>query len=294
MRRSLAATILVLLLAPEASAQIAGGQPPRMVPTQAEIATQATFDTSYLLELYMTQLASAGAAPTQADIDEAARLYFTNGAAVTSVPTSGPGAAYFQNGAAVTGVPSRGPGAAYFHNGAEVMAYYPGPQITPAPVARGKASAGLVGSQSYREDAGVQLAPIIATAEATPTGAVAASPASASKVPAEASSATGLTCSPAEIEAAIAIASQFATAAPRPSGTCTPSTAPTLAPPLAEMAAMTPASAAEPAPSCPPGPSSLLPRIAVALGGAFCGGLAVALWSRLRMVPRVTQRRPGL
>jgi hypothetical protein len=294
MRRTLAATVLVLLLAPEASAQIAGGQPARVVPTQAQIATQATFDTTYLLEVYMTQLASAGAAPTQADINEAARLYFTNGAAATSVPTSGPGAAYFQNGAAATGVPSRGPGAAYFHNGAEVMAYDPGPQVTPAPVARGKASAGLVGSQSYKEDAGVQRAPIT-TAEAAPTGAVAASPASASEIPAEARTATGLTCSPAEIEAAIAIASQFAAAAaPRPSATCMPSTAPTPAPPLAETARAVPALAAEPAPSCPPGPSSLLARIAVALGGAFCGGLAVALWSRPRMVPRVAQRRPGL
>src|ERR1019366_10121808 len=65
MRRALAATVLVTLLAPQAFAQTAAGQAVRTVPTQPEIAAQATFDTSYLLALYMVQLAAAGAAPPQ-------------------------------------------------------------------------------------------------------------------------------------------------------------------------------------------------------------------------------------
>jgi hypothetical protein len=287
MHRALAAVVLVLLLAPEASAQVAAGQPAPTVQTQAGIATQATFDTSYLLALYMTQLAATGAAPTQADINEAARQYLTNGAAVTNVPNSGPGAAYFQNGAAVTGVPSSGPGAAYFHNGAQVMAYYPAPQVTPAPVATGDASASSAGSQSYEEDGGVPSA-LVGTAEGAPTGAGAAHPPPTSEIPAGADTATGLTCSPLEIEAAMAIASQFVTAAvPRPSATsCTPSPASNGVPTLAETA---PPSAAEPAPICPPG-ASLLSRIAPALGGALFAGLAVAFWSRPRPL-RVAQRR---
>jgi hypothetical protein len=281
MRRALPAIVVLLLLASEASAQVAGGQPAQTV------ATQATFDTSYLLAFYMTQLAAAGNAPTQADINEAARQYFTDGAAVTSVPTSGPGAAYFQNGAAVTGVPSSGPGAAYFHNGAQAMAYYPAPQVTPAPVATGHASASPAASPLYEEDAGVPRA-LVSTAEGAPTGPAATHPPPTSEVPAEASAATGLTCSPLEIEAAMAIASQFATAAvPRPSATsCTPSPASNSVPAHAETALPSPA---EPAPSCPPG-ASLLSRIAPALGGALFAGLAVALWSRPRPL-RVAQRR---
>jgi hypothetical protein len=284
MRRALAAIVLVLLLAPEASAQVSAGQPARIVPVQAEIAAQATFDTSYLLALYMTQLAAAGTAPSQTDIDEAARQYFTNGAAMTSVPSSGPGAAYFQNGAAVTGVANSGPGAAYFHNGAEVMAYYPAPQVTPAPVATGEAGAGLVGSESYEQDAGVQRA-TASTEDAAPMGAAAVQPAPTSEVRAGAS--MWPTCSPLEIEAAMAIASQFSTAASRPSATsCTPSIASTSVAPPAETA---PTSAVAPAPNCPPGPSALS-RIAPALAGAFFGGLGIALWLRPRPL-RVAQHR---
>jgi hypothetical protein len=291
MRRALAAIVLVLLLAPEASAQVAAGPPPPMAPTPAEIATQATFDTSNLLALYMTRLAATGAAPTQADINEATRQYFTNGATATSVPTSGPGAAYFQNGAAVTGVPTSGPGAAYFHNGAEVTAYYPAPQVTPAPVPAGEVSTEVVRSQSYEEDASVQRS-LVSTAGAGPTGALAAEPARFSGVPAGARTATGLTCSPLEIEAAIAIASQFATAAaPQPSASsCTPSIASPLVPPLADTAPAAPAQAAEPALNCPPG-ASFLSHIVPALGGALFGGLVIALWSRPRPL-RVAQGRP--
>lgn len=151
MRRTLSAIVLVLLLAPDASAQpIAAGQLARTGAMQAEIAAQASFDTSYLLALYMTQLAAAGAPPSQADIDEAATQYLTNGAAVTGVPSTGPGAEYFRNGAAVTGVPSSGPGATYFHDGAAVMAY-PTPRATPAPGATNQAVTGAVASESYEE-----------------------------------------------------------------------------------------------------------------------------------------------
>lgn len=262
------AVVLVLLLGPEASAQVAAGQSARIVPTQSEMAAQATFETSSLLALYMTQLAAAGTAPNQADIDKAARQYFTNGAAVTSVPTSGPGAAYF-------------------HDGAEVLAYYPAPQVTPAPDATRELGAGLVRSESYEEDAGVGHA-VARTGAAEPIGAAAAPPAPTSEVGAGPSAATGLTCSPREIEAAMAIAREFATAAgPPPAATpCVPPPALVLAPLPAETAA---GSAIEPAPHCPPGPS-LLSRIALALGGAIFGGLAVALCWRPRLL-RAAQRR---
>src|ERR1700722_6552937 len=118
MRRTLTAIALVLFLAPDAFAQsVAAEQPAPTMPTQAGMAVQASFDTSYLLALYMTQLAAAGAPPSQADIDAAARQYLTNGAAVTGVPGTGPDAEYFRNGAAVTAVPNSGPGAPYFHDG---------------------------------------------------------------------------------------------------------------------------------------------------------------------------------
>jgi hypothetical protein len=74
---------VVVLLSPDASAQVAAGQSSRLDPMQVEIAAQATYDTSYRLALCMTQLAAAGNAPSPADIEEAAHQYFTNGAAVT-------------------------------------------------------------------------------------------------------------------------------------------------------------------------------------------------------------------
>ena len=280
MRRVLSAIVLLLLLAPDASAQpIAAEQRVRTVPMEAESAAQASFDTSYLLALYMTQLAAAGAAPSQADIDEAARQYLTNGAAVTGVPSTGPGAEYFRNGATVTGVPSSGPGAAYFHDGADVMAY-PTPRVTPAQGATNQAVPGAVASVSYEENAGTSQAVAntgegpetrLSEVQATPVSEVEAGPKT-----------TGLTCSPLEIEAAIAIASQFATAAapPTPAASCSPSTASN---PVETAKAVegAPARAAEAAPRCPAGPS-LLARIATALAGAILGGLAVALWSRPR------------
>src|SRR6202035_537570 len=87
MRRTLPAIVVVLLFAPDAWAQPVAAEPPaRTTPTQSELAAQASFDTSYVLALYMAQLAAAAAPPSQADIDEAAWQYFTNGAAVTGVP----------------------------------------------------------------------------------------------------------------------------------------------------------------------------------------------------------------
>jgi hypothetical protein len=272
-----------MLLAPDASAQTLAEQPARTLPMQAEIAAQASFDTGYLLALYMTELAAAGAPPSQAEIDEAARQYLTNGAAVTGVPSTGPGAEYFRNGAAVTGVPSSGPGAAYFHDGADVMAY-PTPRMTPAPDATNQAGPGAVASESYEEDAGTSQT-VANTGQGPETRLSEAQPPPVSELGA-APTTMGLTRSPLEIEAAIAIASQFATAAaaPRPAASGSPATASNQVPlpvevPKAVEAA--PARVAEPAPECPAGPS-LLARIATALAGAILGGLAVALWSRPR------------
>jgi hypothetical protein len=281
MRRFLAA-ILFLLLAPAASEQLAAGQA-RMAPTQAEIAAQASFDTSYLLWVYMTQLAAAGAAPTQADIDKATQQYFTNGAEVTGVPTSGPGAAYFQKGAEVTA--------------------YSAWQGTAAPEAEGEGgSISSLGGKSSEQEAGRQaadagrqgntMATTETTEEAMPIGAAASHPAVTLEVPSEASLAssaelpptgTGLTCSPREIEAAMAIARQFATVpAPLPSATSS-------ARPIGSIAVPSPGStpsiiAARPMPICPSEPArnsfqgpSLSSRIAFALSGAFLGGFAVAL-----------------
>jgi hypothetical protein len=283
MRRILSVA-LVLLLAPDASAQsVAAEQPGRTVPTHAEIAAQASFDTGYLLGLCMTQLAAAGAPPSQADIDQAAGQYFTNGAAVTGVPSTGPGAEYFRNGAAVTGVPARGPGAAYFRDGADVMAY-PTPWVSPNPGATDQTGSGAVASVSYEEDAGTSRA--VANTGAGPEEKPGdAQPAPVSEV--EVGSRTrGLTCSPLEIEAAIAIAGQFATAAasPRPAATCSSSTASTTVALPVETAKTVEAARARLADStarCPADPS-ILARIATALVGAILGGLAVALWSRPR------------
>jgi hypothetical protein len=275
--------IVVVLFAREASAQVGVGHTAQMAPIQAEIAAQATVDTSYLLALYMTQLAAAGAAPTQADIDEATRQYFTNGAAATGVPTSGPGAEYFTNGAAATGVPTSGPWAAYFTNGAAVTAYSPSP-VTLSPEATRESRPAVVGGESHEEDAGMpHVAP---TSEGA---AIALSPPQPSEVEGGAPAATGLTCSPLEIQAAMAIARQFATkaAAPLPATSCPPST---ILPSVPPVVVEPPALAAQPtftSPSCPATPTStprlsLLSSIALALSGAFCGGLAVALGARTR------------
>jgi hypothetical protein len=271
MRRALAAIAVLLLLAPQASAQV--GPAARTLPTPGEIAAQASFDTSALLAAYMAQLAVAGNPPTQADIDEATRQYFTNGAAVTSVPSSGPGAEYFRNGAVVTSIPSSGPGAAYFHNGAEVMAYYREPPPSQAPEPPRSAVPTWVASEANEEEAGApEQPPVAAPARA------AAPPAPATEVRTAASAPAGPTCSPLEIEAAMAIARQFAAAAavPSPAGSCPPTT---VRPPAPEPIATAPASEAGPACPAAPSPGS---RVVVALGGVLLGGFAVALWAQRR------------
>jgi hypothetical protein len=286
--------LAVLLVVPAAWAQLVAGQSPSAAATPVEVPARASFDTSALLALYMAQLAAAGSAPSQADVDEAARQYFTNGAAVTGVPSSGPGAAYFHDGAAVTGVPSSGPGAAYFHDGAAVMAYNPAPRVTPAPEATGEPNTRMAGTTTHEEDARVQSA-VASTQQASvaPTRTEAAPQVPGSEARTEPSTATGLTCSPLEIEAAMAIARQFATAAAPPATVTsgTPIAGPLPVPPPAALAL---AIATEPVSNCLPG-RSLLSRIAAtALGGVFFGGFAVALWLRRRPLAVAPRRRnPG-
>jgi hypothetical protein len=158
---------------------------------------------------------------------------------------------------------------------------YPTPRATPAPGATNQAVTGAVASESYEEDAGTSQA-VANTGEGPETSPGETQPAPVSEV--EVGSRTmGLTCSPLEIEAAIAIAGQFATAA-APAAWPSPPTAsdPVLLPvETAKGVEAATARVAEPAPECPAGPS-LLARIATALAGAILGGLAVALWSRPR------------
>jgi len=262
--RVLAALFLIVLLEPAASAQVANG---RTAPATAEVASQASFETSYLLALYMAQLAASGTPPSQADIDEATRQYLTNGAAVTGVPSSGPRAAYFQNGAAVMAYP------------ASTRAASPGeasPRDAAAAAARG-----------LEEEAGAPSA-AASTQQTVPPGVTAPQAASTSEV--EAGSVAGQGISPLDLQAALAIARQFAV--PAASATAGVASAPSVpSPPVASGAAVPasagtqvaemPPSASAPAPTCPPGPS-LASRAALALGGALFGGLAVALWSRPR------------
>jgi hypothetical protein len=277
MRSSAAATVLALVLcAPAAFAQGVGGPVGRALPTRAEVAVQASYDTSYLLELYMAQLASAGTPPSQADIDEAARKYFTDGASVTAVP-------------------SRGPAAAYFRDGAQVLSYEGAQQIygstqaaTPAaaPAAMDDAGATAVESNgSEVADAAVQGAPgnsdeQPATAVATPS-----EPFPTTGEEAGASTAQGPSHRTLEIEAALAIARTFGTATP-PGPPATPSPGAATAESPAGEAELV---ATDALLACPRAPTAFS-RIAAALGGVLFGGLAAALWLRPRAL-RVVQRR---
>ena len=270
MRRLLAALVLVLLVAPEAWAQTSPENALRTLPTQAEIAAQASLPTSYLLSLYMMQLASAGSPPSQSDIDEATRQYLTNGAAVTGVPTGGPGADYFRNGAQATAVPSSGPGAAYFQKGAEALAYY-APRATPAEkpasevVASHVASTASTSSEVEGEDAGVQPASTATASAVAPVRSPSGSPCP--------------TCATLEqIQAALANASRpERSPPPAQTSNAQPATSTGVSPPTETV----PASVSGPAVNCPAVPSPLS-RIATVLGGALLGGLAVILWSRPR------------
>ena len=287
MRALLAAMALVLLLAPRAWAQTAARMPPRAASMPAESTAQGSFTTSYLLELYLNQLASAGTPPSQADIDEATRQYFTNGAAATGVPASGPNAAYFHDGAAVTGAPSSGPGSAYFHNGAAVLAY--GRPVATASSKAGRTDAAPPASASRATTAGAPSAP----AGSALTSAAAAAPTTGARP--GASLAAGPACATIDdMEAAMAITSAFEGtaegAAASPAATsCPPGAAPPPAPRCPPTSAVAPAPTP---PSVPPAPEgrSLPSRIAAALGGALLGGLAVALWTRPRQL-RVARRR---
>jgi hypothetical protein len=274
MRRALAVTGLLVLIAREAQAQVGAGQSARIASMSADMGVQATLDTTYLLALCMAQLAAAGSAPSQGDIDEATRAYFAHGAA------------YFTNGAAATGVPTSGPGAAYFTNGAEVTAYSPS-AVTEAPEAAGAGVATLAGDR-YEQDAGSEdAAATPSDVVATEGGPAAMQPAPPAAVQAEPTS-TGPTCSPMEIEAAMAIARQFAAVAPSPASAapCTPSPVSTFVPSRAQTApTFAPASNSSVGPVGPTSSGdrpSLFSRLAFALSGAFFGGLAVALWLRPR------------
>ncbi len=287
MRRFLAAVCLVLLRAPDAYAQFAPATPVRNAPTPAEIVAQATFDTSYLLAGYMMQLAAAGTPPTQADIEEAARQYLTNGAAVVGVPASGPRAAYFREGASVTSVPTSGPAAAYFRDGAGVMAYQ---RFSAPPNPTGTTESAFDAGTPPTPEAGSVPADAAIPEEAA-LRAVAPPPDASANGESAPSAAVGLTSSPLEIQAAIAIAGQFAAAAAR--GSAPSSTPPSIAPPhesapvhpLAEVV-----TAREASPSVQCRPMSLISRLAPALGGALFGGLVVALWSRPRLLRAVRRR----
>jgi hypothetical protein len=133
-------------------------------------------------------------------------------------------------------------------------------------------------------------------AEATEPVSTAPAPVQAApEVQTGTSTAPVLACGPLELEAAMAIASQFATAEappPPPAVSCEPCPAPNPYP-VQRRAESQPVAAVEtaPPPACPAGPS-LLSRLAPALGGALFGGLAVVLWSRPWPRPiRVTRVR---
>ncbi len=283
----LLALSLILLLATRASAQT--GPPARTATTDVELQAQATFQTSYLLALYMTQLANAGTPVTPSDLDEAARQYFTNGAAATGVPTSGARADYFRNGAAVTGVPSSGPGSAYFRDGARVTAYDPARGSSPSPAATGEREAPpaeVVRSTPTPEDASAPRPDAGPDESAPSTPAVAESgsvQASGSPGP------SGAACATLdEMEAALAIASHAGVTAPPPTcEACPPTPIASVTPACAETVARS----TTPLP-CPPGPS-ILSRILPVMGGVLFGGLAVFLWThprtragRMRLAPR--------
>jgi hypothetical protein len=248
MRRLLAAMVLVLLFAPRAWAQQRYLQP-QVQPAPAATLTpaQTGYDTATLLALYMSQLATSGRAPSQSDISEAARQYFTNGAAVSTVPTSGPGAAYFQNGAAA-------------------MSY----GAAPAPTA--PASPPVV------QPAAVPV-PVPVPVPASAPDETATSGAAPADTSAPASTMPGVT------EAQAANPSSQSAGAPPAAASATP--APPVQPIYQTIVVSTPpaqpAPEAEPEATCPP-PPSLLSRIAPAFGGLLFGGFAVALWTRPRML----------
>ena len=257
MRRFLVAMVLLLVLAPLAPKAWAQGYlrqqvQPAMTPGQTS--AQATYDNATMLALYMSQLASSGRAPNQSDINEAARQYFTNGAAVSTVPTSGPGAAYFQNGAAAVTY-----GAA------------PAPTV-PAPTATVQPAA------VYAPPAAPALQPAPVPVPPSAPDDTTTATTSAPDTRTAGSNALGVT------EAQAANPTSQAAIAPPPAPTASPYP-PAPVQPLYQtiLVSTPPAPEPEPALRCAPEPS-LFSRIGPAFGGLLFGGLAVALWSRPRMI----------
>jgi hypothetical protein len=275
-----AALALGLTLATSTAwAQEPGGSA-RQEPGSTAIAAQATFDTGYALALYMQRLAAGGSAPTQADIDEAARVYFTNGAAATGVPTTGPGAAYFKDGASVTAAPSAGAGAAWYHNGADVLTYRAVPAPPPAPPSQAP--------EVTPFDAGVVEA--VAPVPTASAPLAAPRPAASAATPAAANS-PGPTCSSQELETALAIGKEYALASPM---------APLAPPPVTETVPVAePPPRAAPAPAPVPGPPcvcasapTLWSRVAPPLAGALLAVVGGVFWLGARAAVRHGTGRP--
>jgi hypothetical protein len=279
MRAFVAALGLLLLVPARADAQLTYAPPtaqPPVTPAYGSPAAQSASETSYLLTLCMVQLASQGAPPSQADIDRAANDYFTNGAAVVATPTSGIGGTYFHNGSEVLGVPSSGPVAGYFNNGASTTAY-------PAP---GFGAYGAV--PAGPPDAGPPEAP---TEQPAAQGAPAegAEPDAGVPPPPEAqptARTSGLTCSPSEIEAAMAIAREYAVAtepaAPPPEQMVSPTGEPTSA---------VPAKVGPPPKVSHPPRSSNRPATGWGIGLAISGALLASASGVLSMRYRLQRRR---
>ncbi len=252
MRRILAAMAFALLLAPADAFAQGYLRPPASGPPapQNAVANQAGVDTAALLTLYMRQLASTGQAPSQSDIDEATRQYFTNGAAVSTVPTSGPGATYFQNGAAV-------------------MSYGGSPSPTPTAVS----PTGTVQPAAVA----AQVPPVVPVPVPQP---VPVSPPAEAPTAAEAEPTAATTT--ANNAAGVTEAQAANPTSPPAAAPVINISAPAPVQPLVQTI-IVPGAEPEPVLQCP-APPSFLSRIAPALAGLLFGGFAVALWSRPRMI----------
>jgi hypothetical protein len=279
MRAFVAALGLLLLVPARADAQLTYVPPtaqPPVTPAYGSPAAQSASETSYLLTLCMVQLASQGAPPSQADIDRAANDYFTNGAAVVAVPASGIGGTYFQNGSEVLGVPSSGPVAEYFRNGASTTAY-PSPAF------------GAYGAPAGPPDAG---APEARTTQPAAQGAPAegAEPDAGVPPPPEAQPTarpSGLTCSPSEIEAAMAIAREYAVA----TEPAAPPPEQMMVSPTGEPETAVPAKAGPPPKTSHPPRSSNRPATGWGIGLAASGALLAMASGVLSMRYRLQRRR---
>jgi hypothetical protein len=282
MLRAIAAILAFGLIASNAWAQTRPAPGAISSSEAAELAAQASLSTSYLLALYMEQLAAAGTPPTQADIDAAAHAYFTNGAAATGVPATGPGAAYFHDGAGVTAAPSSGPGAQWFHQGASALAYPapatvpPSPSPSPPSAAQASvpADAGLdAGEDGRGEEADAGQDASISPASTPPLPSETAAMPHVPATPTVAASTSSLTCSPEELETALAIGKKYALAA-APAGSAHPGGDAGAAPAPASSAGGGSAS-----PTCTAGPPAWIRIGTLVVGGALAVVGAIA-WLR--------------